>query len=164
MFKYYYELFTNLKLNKFGCQMFGIVMQPNNIINNITNKYWIKKCEDLFLYQISYKIYLKNIKSFDKFFGKHFFVSGYKNLILESTQIPIKLCHLATLRDLKYIKILQPMLTDIEDYEIMFCLPSKIKFVDNLKDREIFPSSTMTIFSLLNLWHSDWKFIRTYMI
>lgn len=164
MFKYYYDLMFDCDIKNIGCQMFGIVMQPNKIIDNITKKYCIAKCENLLLYQISYEKYLEIKKLLEKVFGNHFFVDGYKKLIMESTKNELKICHLATLDDLQYVKTLQNKLNDISKHEIMFCIPSKNKYVEILNKNNVIPSSTMTIFSILNRFNNNLNFIRTYMI
>jgi hypothetical protein len=73
IFKYYFDVICSIKLN--NLQLFGIVMQPNKIIDKITTKYWIKKCENLLLYQITYKKYLENLDIIRNIFGEHFFVN-----------------------------------------------------------------------------------------
>lgn len=163
LFKYHCDMMAKMNLKTIGCQMFGIVMQPNNAIDQIAKKYWITKCEELLLYQITYQKYLDNIDLIYNIFGKHFFVNGYKSLILESTKLPLKICHLATKNDLKYVTQLQQPIVPYE-YEIMFCIPNTSKYNAQLKQQEINPSSTMAIFTIFNSKKYDWNFIRTYMI
>lgn len=164
LFKYYYDTITNMEFKNIRYQMFGIVMQPNKIIDKIANKYWITKSDNLLLYQITYQKYLDNVDLINDIFGNHFFVNGYKNLILESTQLPLKICHLATKNDLKYVTQLQQPIVLQQEYEIMFCIPITSPYVDKLKQRDVFSSSTMSIFTVFNYKKINWNFIRTYMI
>lgn len=162
-FKFLFKHHCEAGLKNMCCQMFGIVMQPNKIIDKLVKKYWITKCDDLLLYQITYQKYLDNVNLIHNIFGDHFFVNGYKNLILESTQLPLKICHLATKNDLKYVtQLQQPILP--HEYEIMFCIPSTSQYVNKLSQNEIISSSTMSIFTIFGYKKLNWDFIRTYMI
>lgn len=161
IFRYYCEL---VKKFNFDLNLFGIVMQPNPAIDKLVGKYWfVKKCEELVLYQIKYREYLKNYQTIKSIFGNHFFVSGYKSLILESTQKPLKICHLATFDDEKYVNVQNPITDNLNNYEIMFCVVKSSDEHNKLQCAHIDQQSLMTIFSLFNCNHS-WKFIRTYMI
>lgn len=162
-FKFLFKYYCNTRFKNIGCQMFGIVMQPNKIIDKLAEKYWISKCDDLSLYQITYQKYLDNLDLINNIFGEHFFVDGYKNLILESTQLPLKICHLATKNDLKYVtQLQQPILP--HEHEIMFCIQSNSKYIKKLSQRGISSSSVMSIFTIFNYKKINWDFIRTYMI
>jgi hypothetical protein len=171
IFYYYYNEFIKLKFD--NTFMFGIVMQPNPIIKSLSkskiNKLFASKCDDLNLYQISYSKYLKIQHIVNEIFGNHFFVSGYKQLILESTKMPLKIGHLATKSDLNYVTMLQTPLLELKDYDIMFCIPKNNKYCNILNNNDIPPTSVMTIYCInviTRYTNSNycWNFVRTYMI
>lgn len=163
IFNHYFNLITHFKCH--NLQAFGITMQPNKAIDTLVKKYFASKCCDLFLYQITYSQYFKNISLLNTIFGSHFCIEGYKKLVLKSTGTSINICHIATNSDLKYVKILQEPIDDISEYEIMFCLPSHSTHIKMLEMNDILKTSTMTIFSIFTFGSTqDWNFIKTYMI
>ena len=88
-----------------------------------------------------------------------------KKLILESSKSQLKICHIATPTDVKFVEHIQDKICEnkLKEYEIMFCLPSKNKYVYSLKSKKIFHTSTMTIFGMF-CDEINWNFIKTYMI
>jgi len=165
MYNYYYDTLFSYNCVNVMYPLFGVVMQPNKIVDKITKKYWMTKYDDLLLYQILHATYENHINMFNFIFGEHFFVEGYKKLTLESNNNELKICHIATLNDLNYIgKQQKPLTSNIDKYEIMFCLPKSNKNVKYLHDNNIYHSSIMTIFGTLSINKLNWNFIRTYMI
>ena len=157
--------FKNLFTFKFKPNFFGIVMEPNNIINHIGNKYYFTKYETLYLYQINCKIYNKNKNLFDNIFPNHFMVEGYKKLLLNSTNQFIKMYHIAQPIDSNYVKIQNAItINDNLEFDIMFCLPKNHHFVDDLKLVNINFISEMSIMGYNCNHIKDWCFIKTYMI
>lgn len=157
-FVYCFFNYSSFRNNRF----FGIVMQPNKTIDNLARSSIFKKYCNLNLYRIEYR----NIKKIDailkKIFGNYYFVSGYKSLILESTNKPINLCHIATKNDRKYVKMQKKIyLDDMDDtFEIMFCIPSILSTeIDNYVE----PTSIMSVFGY-GMENTNWNFVRTYMI
>lgn len=142
---------------------FGIVMEPNNSVNHITTKYFFKKYGTLYLYQITYQTYLKHVDLINNIFPDHFFVSGYKKFVLESTGEFMKVCHIAQPIDSKYVKLQDKINIDLST-ELMFCLPEMSKHCSNLEMVDIKPSSKMSIIGIGCGCVTDWSFIKTFMI
>jgi hypothetical protein len=161
MFNHYFNQLTKFD---FDWQTFGIVMQPNNIVDKLVDKYYVKKLTDLFLYQISYDTYMKNKNIFEVIFKNHYFVDGYKKLVLESSGEQLKICHIATKNDINYVNYVQDPIIIDNNYEIMFCLPINSKHCETLKNAGIEHSSIMTVFGLFFNKNIDFEFIKTYMI
>lgn len=165
MFKHYYDTIFSTNIKNTFSPFFGIVMQPNKIIDKISKNYFISKKEDLLLFQIKFDNYKKNYDLLSEIFTNHFCVEGYKKLILESSKSQLKICHIATPTDVKFVEHMQDKICEnkLKEYEIMFCLPSKNKYVYSLKSKKIFHTSTMTIFGMF-CDEINWNFIKTYMI
>jgi hypothetical protein len=145
---------------------FGIVMHPNKIIENLSKKYNVNIYEKLFLYNISYNVYIKNIELINKIFPNHFMIHGFKKLILDSNNQEIKISHIATIDDKKYINydhIYKSKIQTNKDYNIMFQIPKSNKYVEILKKNNIDYESIMMVYGY-NSKITDWNFIRTYMI
>ena len=170
-YRFYKYAFFRWWLKDF--RSFGIVMQPNKIISNLKKK-WIfsiypfnkLSMEDygnLYLYQISYAEYLRVRDILEHIFPNHYFVSGFKRLILESTNKAIKLVHIATPSDNKYIKQNQQKQIIGSGYNIMFCLYETNVGIDLLLNNNIVEQSQMSIIGN-NMENCDWHFIRTYMV
>lgn len=150
-------------------KIFGIVMEPNPIINNLAKRYGFVKQAKLNLYKVKFSIIKKNYYFFNKLFPNFFLVPGYKKFILESNGIEIKCYHIAQITDRNFIvKLQQPVpfynLSDSDD--IMFCLNSNSRINYLLELKNIFPTNKMSIISnkLINKEEFNFDLIKTYMI
>lgn len=149
---------------------FGIVMEPNNSINHIRTKYFFTKYDTLYLYQIKYNIYNKIKNMFDNIYPNHFFVNGYKKLLLKSTETFMNVFHIAQNIDSKYVKNLNSI--DLNKYkneqiEIMFCLSESTHLsnhIESLKLHDISPVSKMSVIGFNCSHINNWDFVKTYMI
>ena len=148
---------------------FGIVMEPNNIVDKLVNKYGYIKITTLNLYQIPYKIIKNNIALFNKIFPDFFIVNGYKQFILSSDNSVLNCYHIGVTSDAKLVSIQKPIPNDIigDNDNIMFCLKNSNKF--NLilqKKLKINFINRMNIIANKNISDSEFDFnnIKTYMI
>ncbi len=149
---------------KMNLKFFGVVMEPNDCVNYIGNKYLFKKYCTLNLYQISYTDYVNNHNLINKIFPCHFFVEGYKKFVLESTGKFMNIYHIAQQFDSKYVKVQDKMIVTDLNTEVMFCLPQTNEFCGELHLINIKPKSLMSIIGIGCDDISDWTFIKTYMI
>lgn len=151
-------------------KMFGIVMEPNPIINHLTNKYGFVKLNQLNLYKIKFSIIKKNKDFFDKIFPNFFIVPGYKKFILESNKTELKCYHIAQPTDINLIPQLQKPISfnDIMDQDdIMFCIDSNSNSNLNylLELKNIFHTNKMSIIANKQINKKfNFDLLKTYMI
>lgn len=168
IFTYYLKKWKNFQIS--NNNLFGIVMEPNNVVNKLSNKhlYTSKKHATINLYQIPHETYISVKHVLNKIFGHHFFVEGYKKLILESNNKSLKIGHLATLNnkhnDLHVVNIIQKPILNLDNYELMFCIPEKSKYNNDLSVLGIKVKSQMSVYGIFVNNNVNWNFIRTYMI
>lgn len=165
-YKFGKHIFLNYILTlKIKPIFFGIVMEPNKIINHIKNKYYFKKYETLCLYQIKYNDFVKNIKIMNEIFPNNFLVEGFKKLLLQSTGKFLNIYHIAQSIDSKYVKIQNKAnVVNPNNAEVLFCLPEKSIYIEKLNKFGVMFSSKMSVIGY-NCEHvNDWSFIKSYMI
>lgn len=150
-------------------KLFGIVMEPNPVINNLIDKYGFIKIEQLNLYKIKFNQIKNNIDIINKIFSNFYITSGFKKFILESNKTELKCYHIAHLNDCKItIKPVESILFEkIKDEDdIMFCINTKSNFNYLLELKNIFPTNKMSIIANKQIIKEEFDFdlIKTYMI
>ena len=145
-----YNIFKQFFIRNLNFSVFGIVMQPNIIIDKLKNKYYFTEYETLNLYEIEYKILLKNLLIFIEYFGEIKFTHGYKILNIYDKNNNLKnkkqIIHICTSNDKKYVNNLQYICNKINfDDKIMFCIPSKNSFNNILNSNNIVEINKMSI-------------------
>lgn len=164
-----YKFFKNFIFDKFTYKVFGVVMQPNKIIDKLKNKYYFKEYDLLNLYECNYKDILNNYILFKKYFGSINFTYGYKILNIYDDKNKLietkKIIHLCTNNDKNYIDNLIIINNEKikENDKIMFCLLKKHNLNKHLYKNNIFPINKMSIIGF-GCNEINFNFIRTYMI
>lgn len=142
-------------------QIYGITMNPgigNNRVVPFASR--LSKLGLRFSGDLSFYILDETQKDMarlliEKHFGPYHFMSlrGQKDLILESTGLPLPFVHYATKSNPQFF------MTQQEDCQFMFCFPSSHPIVDEMKGIGMFPNSSASILS--NMDNVDWTFIKS---
>lgn len=157
-------------LNMFCINMtiFGIVMEPNDNINYISNKFGFKKIKIFNLYKVKFDVVKKNYNLFNKIFPNFFIVPGYKKFVLETNNNVINCYHVAEPIDNQIVKIQEQIFENNinNDTDIMFCLDVNNKFNLELEQVYIKSINLMNVISnkQIDIKNFDLNKIKTYMI
>lgn len=150
--------------------IFGIVMEPNDNINYISNKFGFKKIKIFNLYKIKFDIVCKNYNLLNKIFPNFFIIPGYKKFVLESSANVIDCYHIAEPMDCQIVKIQERMEWDKANIgvnaDIMFCIDTNSKFIIKLEKAHIKPINLMNVISNKQITNDEFDLdkIKTYMI
>jgi hypothetical protein len=149
-----------------GARLYGISMNPKDKPNNIVRLgasmpfVPFKVADKLLIFSCDYNEIQRALPiiSFNR--GSICFVSllGIKDLILKSTQKPMKLLHLHWGEEKEKSGIIYP--NPIKEYVHMFCCPASDPMALQLKNIGIRTDVTATILHY-RMDQSDWKFILT---
>lgn len=150
---------------------FGIIMEPNIVINSLTTKYGkygYKKILTLNLYKITFKKLKENMNLISEIFPNFYIVEGYKKFVFEKSNNVLNCFHIAQNDDLKIVSrqnmIDFEMINDIDC--VMFCLCSTSYFNNDLQSVGINIENQMAI--VANKYYTkqelNFNLIKTYMI
>ncbi len=141
-----------LKANK----CYAICMQPNNPVDKLISKLYypkIKPTEKINIYLLNYLDILHNSKEISDYYGTTFDLEsniGIKDIILESTGLPLKVLHIK-----KSDVLTKPILSPEYKYFISVLANDKLNL--KLKDN-LFGSALIYSYNMENF---DWKLISS---
>lgn len=147
---------------------FGIIMEPNPIINSLATKYDYKKILTLNLYKITFEKLKKNFDLILEIFPEFYIVEGYKKFVLEKNNKILNCFHIAQNKDfeiiLKQNKISFDKINDNDN--IMFCINSTNDYNKKLQLANMDVENQMSIIANKNYTKTEFDFdlIKTYMI